>query len=275
MMRPLLLAAALVLLAACGDAGPARIDGSTKEAAEASIAQIGAGLDAAKKAEFDAAMEMGWPLSELAGKTADEVIGLARARLVKTLTEETIPALQAAIPEAEKAVGAAAEAKKNAKRFLNAITLLNPQFVWRDGAAGEASPLFSFNMKNDTSEAIQSIVFNAKIGPRGEGKPWIDQRFEFKFAEAVTAGETKFVFVTPDLTLPGNVDALSSRDVAANDISYGIDFVRVADLNGRVIMDDEGEAKAGADLQAAKDKLAEAQAELKRLEAGGSITPKA
>jgi len=270
-MRSLLLAAALALLAACGDAGPVKIDGSTKETAEASIAAIGAALDPAKKAEFDAAVEMGWPLSELAGKTAEDVIGLARARLVTALKEETIPALQATIPEAEKAVGTAAEAAKSAKRFLTAISLLNPQFVWRDGAAGEASPLFSFNMKNDTSEAIQEIVFHATIGPRGDGKPWIEQRFDFKFAEAVTAGETKFVFVTPDLTLPGNVDALASRDAASNDIQYGIDFVRVGDLNGRIIMDDEGEAKAGAALQDARDKLAAAEAELNRLEAGGSI----
>jgi hypothetical protein len=270
-MRAYLFASALVLLTACGEAGPAKIDGTSKETAETTITAIGAGLDPAKKADFDAAIEMGWPLGELAGKTADEVIALARGRLIKTLKEETIPALQAAIPEAEAAVGAAAEAAKSAQRFLNAISLLNPQFVWRDGAAGDASPLFSFNMKNDTSEAIQEIVFHAKIGPRGDGKPWIDQRFTFKFVEAVTAGETKFVFVTPDLTLPGNVDALSSRDAAPGDIQYGIDFVRVSDLNGRVIMDDEGEAKAGADLQAAKDKLAAAEAELKRLEAGGSI----
>lgn len=270
-MRAFFLAAALALLAACGEAMPSKIDGASKETAEASIAAIGAALDPAKKAEFDAAIEMGWPLSELAGKTADDVIGLARARLIRTLKDETIPALQAAIPQAEEAVGAAAEAAKNAKRFLNAISLLNPQFVWRDGASGEASPLFTFNMKNDTSEAIQEIVFQATIGPTGGGKPWIDQRFAFKFAEAVTAGETKFVFVTPDLTLPGNVDALASRDAAPGDIQYGIDYVRVADLNGRVIMDDEGEAKAGADLQAAKDRLAAAEAELKRLEAGGSI----
>lgn len=272
-MRAFLLAAALTLLSACGEAGPAKIDGSSKEAAETSIAAISAALDPAKRAEFDAAIEMGWPLGELAGKTADEIVALARSRLIKALKDETIPALQAAIPEAETAVGAAATAAKNAKRFLQAITLLNPQFVWRDGAAGEASPLFSFNMKNDTSEAIQEIVFHATIGPKGDGKPWIDQRFEFKFAEAVTAGETKFVFVTPDLTLPGNVDALNSRDAAPGDISYGIDFVRVADLNGRVIMDDEGEAKAGAALQDAKDKLAAAEAELKRLEAGGAIAP--
>lgn len=270
-MRSILLAAALALLAACGEAGPVKIDGTSKEAAEASIAALGESLDPARKADFDAAIEMGWPLSELAGKTADEVIAAARARLVKTLTGETIPALQAAIPQAEAAVGTAADAARNAKRFLNAISLLNPQFVWRDGAGGEASPLLTFNMKNDTSEAIQEIVFEATIGPRGDGKAWIDQRFAFKFAEAVTAGETKFVFVTPDLALPGNADALSSRDAAPDDIAYGIDFVRVADLNGRVIMDDEGEAKAGADLQAAKDRLAAAEAELKRLEAGGSI----
>lgn len=272
-MRAFLLAAGLILLSACGESGPLKIDGASKEAAETSIAAIGASLDPAKKAEFDAAMDMGWPLGEIAGKTADEVIALARAKLIATLKEETIPALQAAIPAAEKAVEDAAAANKNAKRFLNAISLLNPQFVWRDGAAGEASPLFTFNMKNDTSEAIQEIVFQATIGPRGDGKPWIDQRFTFKFAEAVTAGEEKFVFVTPDLTLPGNVDALNSRDAAPGDISYGIDFIRVSDLNGRVIMDDEGEAKAGADLQAAKDRLAEAEAELKRLEAGGSIVP--
>lgn len=270
-MRAFLLAAGIALLAACGEAGPARIDGSSKDAAEASIVAIAATLDPAQKAEFDAAMDMGWPLSEIAGKTADEVIALARARRIATLRDETIPALQTAIPEAEAAVGEAAEAARNARRFLAAISLINPRFVWRDGAPGEASPLFSFNMKNDTSEAIQEIVFRATIGPRGDGKPWIDERFAFKFAEPVTAGETKFVFVTPDLTHPGNVDALSSRDAAPGDMRYDIDFVRVADLNGRVIMDDEGEAKAGAALQAARDELAAAEAELKRLEAGGAI----
>ncbi len=270
-MRAYALAIALALLAACGDAGPLKIDGSSKEAAETSIAAIAGALEPARKAEFEAAIEMGWPMSEIAGKTANDVIALARARLVKTLKDETIPAAQAAIPDAEKAVATAADDARSAKRFLNAISLLNPQFVWRDGATGEASPLFTFNMKNDTSEAIQEIVFKATIGPRGDGGPWIDQRFAFKFAEAVTAGETKFVFVTPDLTLPGNANALSSRDAAPGDIAYGIDFVRVADLNGRVIMDDEGEAKAGADLQAARDRLAAAEAELKRLEAGGSI----
>ncbi len=272
-MRAVLLAAALALLAACGEAGPRTIDGASKEAAETSIAAIAATLDPAKRRDFDAAIEMGWPLSEIAGKTADDIIALGRARLVRELKDETIPALQAAIPEAEKAVEDGRAAVKNAKRFLAAISLLNPQFVWRDGSAGEASPLFSFNMKNDTSEAIQEIVFQATIGPRGDGPRWIDQRFTFKFAEAVTAGETKFVFVTPDLTEPGNVNALNSRDAAANDMTYDIDFIRVADLNGRVIMDDEGEAKAGAALQAAKDKLAEAEAELKRLESGGAIAP--
>lgn len=272
-MRAFLLAAALTLLAACGEAGPQTIDGASKAAAEASIAAIGAALDPAKKRDFEAAIEMGWPLSEIAGKSADEVIALARARLIEALAGETIPALQAAVPEAEKAVAEAATAAKSAKRFLAAISLLNPQFIWRDGSAGEASPLFSFNMKNDTSEAIQEIVFQATIGPRGDGPRWIDQRFGFRFAEAVTAGETKFVFVTPDLTEPGNANALSSRDAAPNEMTYAIDFIRVADLNGRVIMDDEGEAKAGAALQDAKDKLAAAETELARLEAGGPIAP--
>lgn len=272
-MRSVLLAAALTALAACGEAGPVRIDGASKSAAEQSIAAIGDALDPARRAEFEAAIDMGWPLSEIAGKTADEVIALARARQIATLRDETIPALQAAIPEAEAAVAEAAEATKNARRFLAAISLINPQFVWRDTGPGEASPLFSFNMKNDTSEAIQEIVFHVRIGPRREGKPWIDQRFEFQFAEAVTAGETKFVFVTPDLTHPGNVDALNARDVARSDMSFHIDFVRVADLNGRIIMDDEGEAKAGAALLAARDALADAEAELRRLEAGGPLAP--
>ena len=55
--------------------------------------------------------------------------------------------------------------------------------------------------------------------------------------------------------------------------AYAIDFVRVEDLNGRAIMDDEGVAKAEAALQAAKDALAAAEAEAKRLEGGGALSP--
>lgn len=271
-MRRLVFAAAL-MLAACGDVnGPPVIDGASKEAAEASIAAIDATLTPEKRAEFDAAIEMGWPLKQIAGKTADEVIALARAKLIAELKEKTIPGLQAKIPEAEAAVEQAKSGGKASKSFLKSISLLKPDFTWRD-TNGTPSPLLTFNMENASSEAIQTIVFNAQISTPGVEKPWIDQRFEFKFVEAVTTGESKFVFVTPDLTLPGNATALGSRGQAK--FTFKIDFVRVADLNGRVIMDDEGPQKAEADLQAAKDALAAAEAELKRLEAGGSIVPPA
>lgn len=269
-MRVFLLAAALALLAGCGGepSGPPKIDGASKEAAEASIAAIDATLPPDKRAEFDAAIEMGWGLSEIAGKSADEVIALARAKKIAALKATTIPALQAKIPEAEKAVELAEQGEKAAKTFLRSISLLKPDFSWRE-SNGTPSPLLTFNMQNGSSEAIQTIVFNAVISSPGAAKPWIDQRFEFKFAEAVTTGETKFVFVKPDMTLPGNADALESR--AETKFDFKIDFVRVADLNGRVIMDDEGPQKAEAELQAAKEALAAAETELKRLEAGGSI----
>lgn len=255
-------------LAACGQQGATIIDGSSKEAAEASIAAIDGALPADKRAEFDAAIAMGWPLSQLAGKSPDEVIAMARAKLVAELKEKTIPNLQAKVAEAQKAVDDASSGGKASKRFLNAISLLQPSLTWRD-TNGTPSPLFTFNMQNGSSEAIQTIVFNLKITAAGAAKPFIDQRFTFKFAEAVTTGETKFVFVNPDLTLPGNSDALSAKGQTRLD--YGIDFVRVEDLNGRAIMDDEAGAKAEADLQAAKDALVAAEARLKALEAGGSI----
>lgn len=267
-MRRLALAALLVLTA-CGEAsGPPVIDGSSKEAAEQSIAAIETALAPDKLAEFQAAIELGWGLSELAGKTADEVIALARAKLIAELKNETIPALQAKIPEAEAAVEAAKEGGKAAKVFLRSITLVKPELSWRE-VDGAVSPLLTFNMTNGSSEAIQTIVFNAVILSPGIEQPRIDQRFEFSFVEAVTTGESKFVFVTPDLTLPGNATAIEAR--GETKFQYKIDFVRVADLNGRTIMDDEGPQKAEADLQAAKDALAAAEAELKRLEAGGSI----
>lgn len=268
-MRKLILAAALALLAACSS-GPAVIDGSSKEAAEKSIAEITAALPDAEKKEFEAAIDLGWALSEIAGKTAEEVIALARAKMIAELRQHTIPALQAKIAPAEEAVAKAKAAEGSSKRFLAGISLLNPDLVWRQETDGSPAPLLTFNMKNDTSEAIQTIVFNVKIGPGG-APPWIEQRFEFKFVEPVITGESKFVFVRPDLTLAGNANALAARDAPKSSYRYAIDFVRVADLNGRVIMDDEGVAKAEAELQAAKDAVAAAEAEAKRLEAGGSI----
>ncbi len=268
-MRKTILGLAL-MLAACG-AAPATIDGASKEAAEQSIAELTAALPVGKQAEFQAAMAMGWPLSAIAGKTPDEVIALARAKLIAELKETRIPALQAAIPEAEAAVESAKRNEQTAKKFLSGLPLYSPEFVWREGADGAPSPLFTCNLKNETSEAIQTIVFGLKIAAGPGAKPWIDQRFTFKFVEAVTTGETKFVFVTPDLTLPGNADALESRLKPDGGYDIQIDFVRVEDLNGRVIMDDEGVTKANADLLAAKDALAAAEAELQRLEGGGSI----
>jgi hypothetical protein len=271
-VRTLLLAAVLALLTAC-NSGPTVIDGSSKEAAEASIAEITAGLEDAQKREFEAAIEMGWALSEIAGKTADEVVALARAKAIAEIRERRLPELRAKIAPAEEALTQAKAHEGSAKRFLAAISLLNPELVWRQETDGRPAPLLTFNMKNDTSEAIQTIVFKVKIGPGGDAAPWIDQRFEFKFVEAVTTGESKFVFVRPDLAAPGNANALAARDAPRSSYRYAIDFIRVADLNGRTIMDDEGVAKAEADLQAANEAVAAAEAEAKRLEAGGSIAP--
>jgi multidrug resistance efflux pump len=264
------LAVALVLLAAC-NSGPLVVDGASKDAAEKSIAEMTTALPDAQKREFEAAIEMGWALTEIAGKTADEVIALARAKKIAEIRKSTIPALQAKIPDAEAAVEAAKANEGSSKRFLAGISLLNPELLWRQETDGSPAPLLTFNMKNDTSEAIQTIMFEVKIGPGGDAPPWIAQRFEFKFVEAVTTGETKFVFVRPDLSQPGNANALQARDAPKASYRYSIDFVRVADLNGRTIMDDEGVAKAEAELQAARDAIAAAEAEATRLEAGGSI----
>lgn len=269
-MRGAFLAAALFVLAACGGKVDV-IDGSSKEAAEQSIATLAAALPPDKKAEFEAAIDMGWPLSQIAGKTPDEVIALARAKTIEELKAK-LPALEAAVTEAGEAVERAKKGEASAKKFLGALPLLNPQFVWRETADGGVSPLFTFTLKNESSEAIQTIVFVAKIGAKG-AEPWIDERFTFKFAEAVTTGEEKFVFVTPDLTAPGNANAQESRVVPEGGYKYAIDFIRVEDINGRVIMDDEGVAKAEAALETAEEALAAARAELARLEAGGSIAP--
>lgn len=269
-MRAVLLATALLVLAAC-DTGPRLIDGSSKEAAESSISEIAADLPEDKRAEFTAVIEMGWPLGEIAGKSADEIIALGRAKLIGELKATEIPRLEASVADAEKAVASAQTNEKSSQAFLRGISLLNPELVWRQMSDGSPSPLFTFNMKNDTSEPIQTISFVLTVKSKGTETIFIDQRFDFSFAEAVTSGETKFVFVKPDLSLAGNARALSARDVKPGDFQYGVDFVRVADLNGRIIMDDEGVAKAEAGLQAARDALAKAKGELQRLEAGGAI----
>lgn len=269
-MRALVLALSL-LLAACGGSTPTAIDGTSKDAAERSIAAIAASLDDARRAEFSASIAMGWSLSEIAGKTADEMIALARTRKIAELKQTTIPALQARIAAAEKAVEEAQAQAKSSRRFLQGLALVKPEFVWRAMEDGSSAPLLTFNLRNDTSEAIQTIVFHAAIGPKSGQTAWIDQRFEFRFAEAVTSGEEKFVFVKPDLTLAGNARAADSRGVPVGDLSFRIDFIRVADLNGRTIMDDEGVTKAEADLQTARDALVAAERTLKRLEEGGSI----
>ncbi len=268
----LLLCAAL--LAAC-DQGPSVVDGASKEAAERSLAEMSADLPETDRAELDAAVSLGWPLDQIAGKTSAEIVAMARERRAREMKEE-MPALQARIDEAERAVLAAKSAAASSGHFLRSIALLDPKFTWRSMEDGSAAPLLSFNMKNDTSEAIRLIVFHATVGPGARGlKPWIDQRFEFVFADPATTGETKFVFVTPDLTQPGNADAALSRDAPASEHSFDIDFIRVEDLNGVAIMDDEAEEKAEAALAAAREALALVEAALRRLEAGGRLADEA
>lgn len=270
-MRGIILALGFVLLAACGGQ-PTVIDGASKEAAEQSIAVLMAGLPPEKKAEFQAAIDMGWPLSQIAGKTPDEVIALARAKKIEEV-KATLPALQDAVTKAVEAVELAKKGEASAKKFLSALPLLNPQFIWRATTDGGVAPIFSFSLKNESSEAIGTIVFVAKIAAAKAAPPWINQRFTHKFVAPVTTGEESFVLVTPDLTDPGNATAQESRVVPEGGYYYSIDFVRVEDVNGRAIIDDEGVVKAEAALKTAEEALAAAEAEVKRLEAGGSIAP--
>jgi hypothetical protein len=271
-MRKLFLAAALALLTACGGpSGALTVDGASKEAAEKSIADMTAALPSDKQGDFKAAIAMGWKLKEIEGKTADDIVAMARTKKIET-AEAKLKDLEAAIPIREAAIEKAKKGNIASRRFLQAISLINPQLAWRSATNGEPpSPLISFNMKNGSSEAIQGIVFEVKIGPKAGGKPWIDQRFTFKFAEAVTTDESKFVFVKPDLSQPGNTDALQSQSVSPADYKFVVDFIRVDDVDGHPIMDDEAETKAEADLQAARDAVTTEEAEVKRLQGGGSI----
>ncbi len=259
-------------LMACGSEKTARIDGTSKLAAEKSIADLKGALPPEDQVQFQAAIDMGWPLSAIAGKTPDEVIVMARGRKIDE-AKASLPVLQEKAASAAKSVEVAHKNEATAKRFLSALELHNPQLVWRPDTQGNPQPLFSFNLKNGTSEAIKTIIFRASVGAPGIATPWIDERFTFQFPDPVTTGEMKFVFVTPDLSAPGNINAQESRVIPDRGYAYQVDFVRVEDVNKRAIMDDEGVARAEADLQAAKDALAAAEAEIKRLEAGGALVP--
>lgn len=261
-----ILAGALVLLSACGETKPATVEGRTKAAVETSVAEIAATLDPATRADFEAAIAIGWKLSEVTGKTPAEIIAAARARRIQELSKTELPALRAKRDEAAAFVTEEEDRAKRSPKFLRGLKAVDPRLSWRE-ENGVQTPFFTFNLTNDTSEPIVRIVFAARISARGEKSPFIDQVFDFTFVDPLVTAETKFVFVKPDAALAANANAGATR--TRTDLTFEIDFRKIADLKGRLVLDDEAVAKAVAARDAAEKALAAAEAELARHQANG------
>ncbi|SPJ32828.1 DUF6694 family lipoprotein [Kushneria phyllosphaerae] len=202
------------LLAACGEK---KIDGSSQEAAKASIQDIRESLPGDEKEKFSNAIKViylskfdGLNLMEIAnvnsdellnktsneldGLTADEVITKADSYVVKRREKEKEQALTD-IKNLEEKKKRAQEADNEIKRFevvSSSFRKIEEKYSYRE------RPIIDLKVSNGTESAISRVYFRGTLASPGRSIPWVRDTFNYQIAGGLEPGESASWSLAPN-----------------------------------------------------------------------------
>lgn len=207
--------AVLMLMSACAP----KVDGSSEEAMQASVAEIRETLSGSELDAFDAALmtlafqsvgenlfdpnvgeeEMsGRMFARLDGKTADEII--AEAEVVRTKVAEA----QAA-REREQALGeireleAARKSSEGAREGLGRFVVKRSRFRKIAQRFGPAQPVIDLEVQNTTGHAISRVYFDARLSSPGRSVAWLEEPFNYEISGGLEPGESARWSLEPNM----------------------------------------------------------------------------
>jgi hypothetical protein len=259
-MRKLIIVCTMLALAACTDP---KIDGSSQEAAQASIQKVRKSLPDAQRQEFDQAVAQltmsnldfkalftgvqsaedmaGKALANLNGKTASQVIAEAKA-LEKTRKDKE---RQQALAEIEE-LKAKQMRSQTARAELAKFEVSRSRFRLVAQQFGRPQPVVELSVVNNTSHAIARAYFKGTIASPGRSVPWHSDDFNYSISGGLEPGEKANWNLEPNMFSDwGKVDAPA-------DAVFTVEVERLDGADGKPIFNarefDEQDAKRMAAL---------------------------
>lgn len=204
-----------------------KIDASTEEAMQSSIAKVRESLPEDQRGEFDKAIqtvvlsnlnmsdlmhassengkeEISKKMREpLSGKTGAEVISYAQSVVAERELKQKEQALQE-IKELESQKAEAAKAKEELKKFQ----VLASRFTMEPQQYGQPQPVIRLVVKNNTDKAISRAFFHGVIASEGRSVPWFEGDFNYEISGGLEPNEEATWALAPNqFSEWGKIDA--------------------------------------------------------------------
>lgn len=246
-----------LVLAGCADP---KIDSSSEEAMQESVARVRKSLPEDQRAAFDEALTVvgigGMGLeslqlgpegilaqarTNLEGKTAQEILSQAAAIRAAREAKEREQAL-AEISELRAKRDAAAKAAE----ALKAFRVERSRLYKREQPYGLPEPVIELTVVNGTTKAISRAFFLGTVASPGRAVPWIKDDFNYSIAGGIEPGERASWSLGP------NMFSKWGTDVPA-DAVLTLEVTRLDGADGEPIWDSDGlseiEVKRLAELE--------------------------
>ena len=198
-MRILPLVLSAVMSASVAFAQELVVDGSSKEAFDASMSAMAASLPPEQKKAFaDGAMKLileGYPLAAgLEGPALLQMLPKAMEAAPATLNGVTLSQILAAAPAPDTAATAQAETGDKLTCLQANVVVSNPRV--EKEAWGHA---IAMDVTNNLPWAVGFVVMDYAITSEGRSVPWVDSDFGMSVSGGIEPGETREIRTTAGL----------------------------------------------------------------------------
>lgn len=238
----------VLLLSGCGEP---KLDGTSEDAMKKSVQKVSESLPEDKRAKFEEDLNllimggidfnavlrgekpestMKNVLSELNGKTAEQVSSTASALRIERERKEREQALQE-IDELNKKEAEASDAKQQ----LAAFTVTKSRFyLQEDKYSYRPKPVIEITVKNGTQSAVSRAYFKGTVASPGRSIPWIVEDFNYEISGGLEPGEQQSWSLLPNqFGAWGNVNP-------PKDAVFTVEVVRLDGADKKALFDSEG-----------------------------------
>ncbi|TXD32561.1 hypothetical protein FRC96_17125 [Lujinxingia vulgaris] len=206
---------ALVLVSACAP----KVDGSSEEAMQDSIAEIRETLSGSELDAFDAALMTlafqsageglfdpnvgpeevsGRVFAQLDGKSADEIIAEAEAVRARVAEEQAARERAQALSEIQE-LEAARASSDEARQALERFVVTRSRFEKVAQRFGPAQPIIELDVQNTTGYAISRVYFDARLASPGRSVAWLEEQFNYEIPGGLEPGESARWSLEPNM----------------------------------------------------------------------------
>lgn len=260
MKKLLIVLIMIVLLVGCGQGMNRKIDASSMEKLQQSLALIKKEMKVDEYEKFQIAyqliifpslgqggniFEVLATLSDLSKKPDPKIFGEIDGKTPKQIISVAIEKIDKQIKELEikKAVADAS------KKALVNIAVSSPKYYTKK-IFFMTNPVIDFTVTNNTGKALSRIYFHGKLITPGRSVPWIDEDFNYEISGGIENNESKHLVLNPNPYSPWTNREVESR----KDTVLEIVVVNAEDASKKKIAEDFGKEEQ-AQLKELQDKI--------------------